>query len=233
MHSQDVGSRSLRFAWGRLAPSTRGPRARFTMGDIAAAGIRLADASGLEHASLHAIAAKLGLSTAALYRYIDSKAALFQTIVDTAIGPPPTLAGHDWRADARQWTTALWQRYLTHPWLAGAPTSGAPHYPNAIGWIDELLRALGPAVQQPMQLALLLDAVARSFSLLTGPAPSTTAAPDWLADAIEERFPHFAQRMHRNWNNAEDELDGAVSTILAGVAESASHTNDGSRSPKL
>ncbi|MGW3473375.1 TetR/AcrR family transcriptional regulator C-terminal domain-containing protein [Saccharopolyspora sp. NPDC000995] len=37
---------------------------------------------------------------------------------------------------------AIRARYAEHPWLTGVPTSGPPRGPNAISWMDALLRVL-------------------------------------------------------------------------------------------
>ncbi|MDT2006851.1 helix-turn-helix transcriptional regulator [Rhodococcus opacus] len=92
MRSQDMGSRILRSAWGLDPPTTRGPKARSSVDDIVAAAMSLADADDLTVVSLAAVAAELGLTTTALYRYIDSKDTLVEIMIDTAVGPAPSSA---------------------------------------------------------------------------------------------------------------------------------------------
>jgi AcrR family transcriptional regulator len=82
-----------------LAPTSTPGRAR----EIADAAVSLADAGGMGSVSLAAVAADLGLTTTALYRYVDSKDSLVAMMVDTAVGPPPELGEHDWR-NGVEWT---------------------------------------------------------------------------------------------------------------------------------
>src|SRR5688572_20932509 len=67
VHSQDAESRLLKTAWGIATPPARGPRPRFSWQDVAAASVDIADSEGLSGVSLSAVAARLGLTTTALY----------------------------------------------------------------------------------------------------------------------------------------------------------------------
>ena len=218
MRSQDMGSRILRSAWGLDPPTTRGPKARSSVDDIVAAAMSLADADGLTVVSLAAVAAELGLTTTALYRYIDSKDTLVEIMVDAAVGPAPQLGEGDWRARALAWAQQLWNRYRTHPWLADVRAAGMPRYPQRLAWIDLLLRELDRgSVPDPMHTALLLDGLAHTFALLTGPANRPAAPPTWLLEAAASRYPRLAQELDRDWTDIEEEFIKAVTTVLRGA----------------
>jgi AcrR family transcriptional regulator len=218
MHSQDGSSRILRRVWGLAPLSTRGPQARYDVSDIAGSAVSLADARGLPGVSLAAIAADLGLTTTALYRYVESKDELLELMVDAAVGPPPALHGDDWKARVHVWARQLWLRYTAHPWLADVRAPGMPRYPNRLAWVDQLLRELDHAsIADPMHSALLLDSIARTFSLLSGPSQLTAPVPDWLLDAAATRFPRLARELTRDWTNLDDEFTTAVDTLLQGA----------------
>lgn len=222
MHSQD--DRLLRIAWGLETAPTRGPRARFTVQDVAAAASGVADAGGIASVSLARVAAELGLTTTALYRYVDSKETLVELMIDEAVGPPPALDTEDWRAAARAWVRALHGRYRRHPWLVEVQVSGAPRLPNRLGWIEALLVVLdGGDLADPMHVALLLDSLARAFSAIAPGAGAEAAVPaPWLAAAVAERFPRLARELGRDWTDVEPELSRAVDTVLQGAERAAS-----------
>lgn len=216
VHSQESEDRTLELLWGIRARSTRGPRPRVTLEDIAAAGVRCADTHGVESVTLAVVATELELSTTALYRYLDSKDALLAVMVDAAIGTPPLLRGSAWRARVQGWTRALNEQYRQHPWLAQVQIGGMPRYPSALAWIELLLRELDQApVRDPLRLALLLDGLARTFALITSATPS--APPGWLRSAIAEHYPRLTTELDRDWNDIENELTHAVDTVLTGA----------------
>jgi AcrR family transcriptional regulator len=217
VHSQDADIR-LQPLWGVAQPPGRGPRPRFTAQDVAMATVRVADAGGLTALTMSATAADLRLATTALYRYVDSKDMLLELAVDTAVGPPPELTGEDWHDRAGKWARALWNRYSVHPWLAEVRVAGMPRLPHRLGWIEALLRELdGGSVGDPMNTALLLDTIARSFRPATAAPDASSAPAPWLVEAISKRYPRLSRELGRDWRHAEDEFDAAVRTVLAGA----------------
>src|SRR3954447_25922912 len=102
-------------AWGAAPRPRRGPKPAHSLAQIVAAAVELADAEGLAAASLPNIAASVGLTTNALYRYVGSKDELLVLLADTGFGPPPALGGEDWRSTARAWAHAALDRYRARP----------------------------------------------------------------------------------------------------------------------
>ncbi|HEY9293238.1 MAG TPA: TetR/AcrR family transcriptional regulator [Microlunatus sp.] len=217
MHSQaDHGARTLELLWSMRAPSGRGPRPRVTLDEIAAAGVAWADTHGLAGLTLARVAGELSLTASALYRHLDSKDALLALMVDQAIGDPPQLSGASWRDRCRDWTTALCQRYRQHSWVTQVQIAGAPSHPSAMAWLDLLLRELDQSpTDDPMRLAVLLDGLARAFALIDVTS-NPTPPPEWLSQAIADRFPRLANELERNWTDVDDELAHAVDTVLTG-----------------
>lgn len=214
VHSQDPEDRVLQMVWGRTSAPARGPRARYGVDDVAAAAVSLADAGGLSAVALSAVAADLGLTTTALYRYVDSKETLIELMVDAALGPAPPPGAGAWSAGVESWVFALWARYRDHPWAAEVRLSGMPRYPQRLGWLDALLCLLDRgSVGEPMQTALLLDALTRSFALLAR-ASSRQAPPTWLLEEVAARYPWVGKELQRDWTNIEDEITTAVRTVL-------------------
>ena len=74
---------------------------------IVDAGIRLADSEGLAAVSMSRVAAAIGASTMALYRYVTAKDELLGLMVDSAHGSPPgPEPGEGWRPGLARWARA-------------------------------------------------------------------------------------------------------------------------------
>lgn len=163
----------IALAWGRVATSRRGPRPGHTLEEIVKTAIELADKQGIVALSLPSIAAALGLSRNALYRYVRSKDELLMLIYDITLGSPPKslLYSGSWRKRARAWTLAVIQAYRKHLWLLDVPISSPPSTPHVLDWLEALLEAMsscGLSGQDCLRCALLLDGYARSVVRLWG-----------------------------------------------------------------
>ncbi|MCA2206662.1 TetR/AcrR family transcriptional regulator [Nocardia rosealba] len=108
---------------------------------IVATAIALADEAGLGAASLTKVAAALDVTPMSLYRHIGSKGGLTDLMVDTAFGPPPTIAG-DWRPALREWANGQRTVFARHPWITRIPVTGPPRGSNALAWMNAGLAAL-------------------------------------------------------------------------------------------
>ena len=216
MHNSE--GRALRVLWGLETAPARGPKARWSQEQVAAAAVALADEVGLDALSLARVADRLGMTTTAVYRYVDSKAALVELMVDAAISDPPEITGRGWRKRCRTWVTLLAGRYAEHPWLTDVRPSGMPRQPRPYAWIDALVRAIPQhADVDALRLALLLDSLIRTYATLER---SVTAAPPepWLSEAVAERFPVLAAAPNQDVSDPRAELNFAVESVLRGVA---------------
>ncbi len=157
---------------------------------VVAAAIELADEDGLEAVSMARVAARLGFTTMSLYRHVESKDDLLRTMLDTALGPPPSALddpGGDWRAALELWTRAVLDALLRHPWAINVPLTGPPMSLVQLAWLDRGLRALedtGLTEGEKADIVLLLNGYAfwearlRTEIVLTAaPAP-----PDGLEE---------------------------------------------------
>lgn len=215
MHSQ--GDRALRLLWGPVPTPAHGPKARWTPQEVASAAVGLADEVGLDALSLAGVAARLGMTTTALYRYVDAKATLVELMVEEAIGDPPAIEGDDWQDRCRGWVRLLAARYAAHPWLVDVTPTGMPRQPRAYAWIDALVRAIGEVRTDGLRVALLLDGLVRTYAALERGV--TGAAPDpWLSAVVAERFPAIAGAADQDASDARAELDFAVEVVLRGLA---------------
>ncbi|NNG19930.1 TetR/AcrR family transcriptional regulator [Naumannella sp. ID2617S] len=215
MHSQDAG-RAQRALW-ELGGATRGPRARFTVREVARAAVSLADTSGLEAVSLAAVAERLGVATTALYRYVDSREELTEVMVDEALGAAPELSEGPWQDRVTAWSDRLWRRHAAHPWLCEVQLSRLAPCPAPLAWLEEVLRCLEQApVERPLALALMLDGLATSYARLRG-SRSPEQVPQWLATLLGERFPRLASALADNDESLEQAYAEAVQVALDGA----------------
>jgi AcrR family transcriptional regulator len=136
--------RTVELLWGSRAQPTRGPRPALSIDAIAQAAIRVADAEGLAAVSMQRVAAELGFTKMALYRYVPGKAELIALMVDTVAGAPPLLdrGSGGWRAQLGQWARRLLGLFQRHPWLLDATVGPRIMGPNELGWLEQAVAAL-------------------------------------------------------------------------------------------
>ncbi|MEU8223873.1 TetR/AcrR family transcriptional regulator [Kribbella sp. NPDC048915] len=158
----------LALAWGVQPVQRRGPKPALSVDRIVATGIEFGDRYGFEAVSLQRIAAELGVTTNAMYRYVRSKEELIVLVHDKAVGVPPELPS-GWRAAATAWVHAQVGLYARRPWLLDVPLRGAPVTPNLLRWVEVMLAALaetGLSHHDNLGCLVLLDGYARNYGAL-------------------------------------------------------------------
>ncbi|GAA2866022.1 TetR family transcriptional regulator [Actinoplanes cyaneus] len=130
------------FLWQENAGGRRGPKKALTLESIADAAIAVADAEGLAAVSMQRVAADVGFTKMALYRYLPGKAELVAVMLERAMGEPPVLSPEDWRAALTRWSEALISVFVGHPWAIEASTGSRPVGPNELRWMEAALAVL-------------------------------------------------------------------------------------------
>ncbi|WP_405800622.1 TetR/AcrR family transcriptional regulator [Streptomyces sp. NBC_01506] len=140
----DRHAETARLLWGPRAKPTRGPRPTLDLDRIARAGIEIADPEGLSAVSMQRVAAQLGVTKMALYRYVPGKAELVALMVEAAIGPPPAVAEQpaDWRAQLENWAHGLLAAFRRHPWALDAVVGPRIMGPAELAWTERAVSAL-------------------------------------------------------------------------------------------
>jgi AcrR family transcriptional regulator len=128
--------------WGHRAMGSRGPKPTLTLDRIAAAAVHIADAEGLSAASMQRVAARLGFTKMALYRYLPGKNELVALMLEHALGGPPDLHGMPWRPGLWTWAHALLTAHLRHPWTVEAVLLPRPLGPNELSWTEAAVALL-------------------------------------------------------------------------------------------
>ena len=111
---------TLELLWGRRERPNRGPKPGLTLERIVASAIAVADAEGLDAVSMRRVAAKLGVGTMSLYRYVPGKNELLDLMLDRVSDPGDAaqrLRGRDWRGVLETYAHGTWDLYTSHPWL--------------------------------------------------------------------------------------------------------------------
>ena len=207
-------SRGTQALWGLAAPGRRGPKPAMTVRSIAAAGIAVADADGVDAVTMAAVAGRLGYSTMALYRHVESREDLLVVMADEALGPPPDLGRRrTWRSRISEWAVAEAGRLLAHPWYLDVRTGSPPLGPQHLAWMDAGMGILQQAGLTPQQAAsglLLVDGYVRStigFALQYGASPEADAWADRLRLVVTpEALPAVSAALEAR--TFEDEPEG-------------------------
>ena len=172
----------------------REAKAGLSVERIVEAAVELADEQGLEAVSMTRVAKRVGFTTMALYRHVQSKDELLVLMMDVAIGEPPAIDPADgWRPGLERWALAVFGALMRHPWAVRVPITGPPMTPNQLGWLERGLAVLAetPLTEQEKGAALLL----LNGHAFSGARLATEIVPEQLDGAAvlqladPERFP--------------------------------------------
>jgi AcrR family transcriptional regulator len=222
----------LALSWGVQPVQRRGPKPGLTIEQIVATGIEFGDNQGFEAISLQKIAAHLGVSTNAMYRYVSSKDELLVLVADAAWGRAPLsiLEADGWRAGAQAWVQAQVDRYAERPWLLDLPIRGAPVTPNVLHWLEILLQVLagtGLSQHDALGCAVLFDGYARSYANLVRQLGASDTAPVESPEVFDFLLPRLrsgdypmvtAMFTNQEYNDTvDDDLEFGLTRILDGI----------------
>ncbi|MBB1243401.1 TetR/AcrR family transcriptional regulator [Streptomyces durbertensis] len=233
-------------AWGVGHDVTTAPRRGLSLERIVRAGIDCAAAEGIGAVSMSRVAAMLGVSAMALYRYVGAKDELLLLMEDAAVGPPPPELAEpaDWRTGLAEWARAYRRVLHDNLWVLAVPVSSPPATPNSVVWMEYGLRALrGSGLDAGERLGVLtllseyvrgeaavaadLAAAAREAGL--SPAHMNAAYGRLLAGlADRERFPEVNAVLDAGVleaggdggtpSEAGEDFDFGLERVLDGVA---------------
>ncbi|MGF0114948.1 TetR/AcrR family transcriptional regulator C-terminal domain-containing protein [Promicromonospora sp. Marseille-Q5078] len=210
--------------WRRAASARRGPKPRFSIEGVAAAGVAIADTQGLDAVTMQSVAARLGTTKMALYRYVPGRVELDALMLDLALGEPPSGARSDWRAALTRWADRVHARALDHPWCVELVQRPHVPGPGELAWYEAGLAAVADL---PLTSAEKLDALV----LLVGHVMSTVrqqprgASPERdlaarLAPVLAERADEFplTTAAFADPSGRDDALRFGVERVVAGIA---------------
>ncbi|WP_084962867.1 TetR/AcrR family transcriptional regulator [Thermoactinospora rubra] len=184
--------------WMRPERPARGPRPAYSRAQITEAAIRIADAEGLEAATMRRIAAEIGAGAMSLYRYVPSRDDLVMLMADRLMGEIDVegVPSGDWRADLTRYAYEVRAMWLRHPWIATVQRSLPSLGPNQLLLIERLMGVLDAHVSIDENLALMAilngyveGAVREEISSAEELRRSGLSEPEWMARS----YPYIQQ----------------------------------------
>ncbi len=143
--------------WMRPERPARGPKPTYSRAQITEAAIRIADAEGLEAATMRRIAAEIGAGAMSLYRYVPRRDDLIELMADRLMGEIDVegMPSGDWRADLTRYADGLRAMWLRHPWIATVHRSLHSFGPHQLLVIERVMGALDAYVSIDENLSLM------------------------------------------------------------------------------
>ncbi|HEX5121483.1 MAG TPA: TetR/AcrR family transcriptional regulator [Pseudonocardiaceae bacterium] len=223
-------SNAHRLLWESPVLPRRGPKPTLTLTAITDAGVALADEEGLAAVTMQRIAAAVGVTKMALYRYLPGKVELVALMTEAAMGDAPgldTVAG-GWRPKLHEWARLLFAGFVRHPWLADTTVGARPIGPHELGWTEQAVAALlgtGLRAAETLDVVATLASHAKAMAQHAAAAGDDTAEEDLtgamgaLIDGREDRFPALAATLDAlaREGGQDDALDFGLTRILDGV----------------
>lgn len=142
--------------WMRPERPARGPKPAYSRTQIARAAVRIADAEGLDAATMRRVAAEIGAGAMSLYRYVPGRDDLIELMADELMGEIDVegMPSGDWRADLTRFADGLRAMWLRHPWIVTANGARPSFGPNQLRVIERVMGVLDPYVSADENLAL-------------------------------------------------------------------------------
>ncbi|MFF5173420.1 TetR/AcrR family transcriptional regulator [Micromonospora sp. NPDC000089] len=143
--------------WMRPERPAYGPKPAYSRARITEAAIRIADAEGLQAATMRRIAAEIGAGAMSLYRYVPSRDDLVDLMADRVTGEVDVtgMPSDDWRTDLTRYAEGLRAMWRRHPWIASVQRSLPSFGPNQLLLIERLMGVFDPHVPIDENLGLI------------------------------------------------------------------------------
>lgn len=174
---------------GAPAGGRRGPRARYSTGDVVERAVALADEGGLAAVTVRALAQSLELTAMSVYTHVNSRDDLLVLMADQAHAQLPlTPFGRSaWRTRVRRIADDNLALYRAHPWLLDVDDARTAFGPGTIAKYDHELHAFdGTAlddVERDAALSFVLDYVRSAAARIIRPKPSDDLGETWQQSA--------------------------------------------------
>jgi len=182
--------------WLRPEVTGRGRAPGYSRAQIAKAAIAVADAEGLEAASMRKVATEIGAGPMSLYRYVRNKDELHVLMADAVLQEDwrswETMPEPDWEQSLRRMAGNLRRLVLAHPWWADVMMRGPIFGPTIMRMVDVTLAGLdglGLDIDEMMDVADIVrtfavghaqqEAHATKAMAASGAADHAGMHPDW------------------------------------------------------
>ena len=217
---------SVAAAWGVRERPHKGPKPGLSLARIVDAGVRVADAEGIDAVSMGRVATSLDTAAMSLYRHVSSKEELLRLMVDAAWGdsPGPLAAGESWRDGLSRWAWAMRAALRRHPWAARLPISGMPIMPREIAWFEDALACLadtGLSEARKASVILLLAGYVRNLAITEADIAAAVAASGLGQDEWMASYPRMLGQL-----TDPQRFPALTAFIAAGVFDAADGPDD-------
>lgn len=219
--------------WLRPQRGSRGPASQWTRDDVAAAGVSLADAGGLEAVTMRSIAARLGTAGASLYRIVDSRDQVLELMTDRAIGEFDYADTPPGSGSVGLMRLAVQARaiYARHPWLLASATADPVLGPNAMTYLDHALGTLADTTltsRQRLEAVGIVAGLVRVLALDEAQPGAGRLSPAWqnaLASYLRDgtnpdTHPHLSAALLSSEPAADrtgDRFEAVVGLVIAAL----------------
>jgi AcrR family transcriptional regulator len=112
---------------------------------------------GFESLTMAAVASRLGVATAALYRYVTDRDDLVVAAADRLFASAPPVTGDDWRAVLVREVELRWDSLISHPGVIAAVESAGRPVPAAMARFGHLVRHLEALGFSPTDAYVVAD----------------------------------------------------------------------------
>jgi AcrR family transcriptional regulator len=168
MAKKSGSTESSPLLWARPARSSRGPQPAHSRARIAEAAVKIADAEGIEAASMRRVAAEIGSRATSLYRYVRNKDELLDLMVELVMGESraPAPSGN-WRADLAAIAHHMRAVIKRHPWMIAISVFRPTLGPNSLASMEAALKALdghGLDIDGMLVIANAVSTFARGYA---------------------------------------------------------------------
>ncbi|WP_246284632.1 TetR/AcrR family transcriptional regulator [Gordonia asplenii] len=113
-----------------------------TLDAIVETGIDIADREGVAGVTMQKVAAALGATKMAIYRYVPGRDELLAVMLDRAIGGAPDLSTIGWRDGLADFARKMYARSAAHPWIFDVANGVRVYGPNELSWLEAGLGTL-------------------------------------------------------------------------------------------
>jgi AcrR family transcriptional regulator len=225
-------------AWQLGGPRRPSADGVLSVAKVVGGAIELADDEGLPALSFRRLGQRLGSSSMALYRHVDSRDDLILLMFDVALGAPSEAIrdAPRWQDSVVLWATEISDRYRAHPWLLDAPLGGFPSTPNRALWLEYILQSLRPTglgLQDMLDASLLVDGHARNSAYLDRELSRSSDLPPtalWLKDLLNPAtFPMLSRVLvdgALDDESAVQEISFGLARIIGGIEQLISEGGD-------
>lgn len=188
-----------------MPPSTQeqADRPRLSRDRVIAAGVALADESGIGALSMRKLGERLGVEAMSLYKHVGNKDDLLDGMVDGVFDEFELPADQpDWRAVMRHRAVSVRAALQRHPWAVPLMQSRSNPGPQTLSHLDAvigLLRDAGFSVVLTAHALSVVDAYVYGFAMQERALPfdteerSTELIEQILAAMPADRWPHLVE----------------------------------------